>query len=114
MNHRQKKKLRSRLHREFIEDVALEISLDAHWRKRIMSQPNNEKLEITYRNPTELPKYIQKDIAIYKLEFEVMKISSCKEYFDKELEIFKFQSKEFPAIIRYTGNNPESVKFTTK
>lgn len=72
-----------------------------------MRQPYSEKLEITYRNPTELPKYIRKDITIYKLEFEVMKISSCKEYFDKELEIFKFQSKEFPAIIRYTGNNPK-------
>lgn len=72
-----------------------------------MGQSYNEKLEITYRNPTEIPKYIQKDITIYKLEFEVMRIRSCKEFFDKELEIFKFQSKEFPAVIRYTGNNPK-------
>lgn len=72
-----------------------------------MEQSYNEKLEITYRNPTEIPKYIQKEITIYKLEFEVMRISSCKEFFDKELEIFKFQSKEFPAVIRYTGNNPK-------
>ena len=72
-----------------------------------MSKPYNEKLDITYRNLTEIPKYIQKDIRIYKLEFEVMRVRSCKEYFDKELEVFKFQSKEFPAIIRYTGNNPK-------
>ena len=72
-----------------------------------MRQSYNEKLEITYRSPTEIPKYIRKDITIYQLEFEVMRISSCREYFDKELEIFKFQSKEFPAIIRYTGNNPK-------
>ena len=49
-----------------------------------MRQPYNEKLEITYRNPTEIPKYIRKDITIYKLEFEVMRISSCNEYFDKQ------------------------------
>lgn len=72
-----------------------------------MRRSYHEKLEITYRNPDKVPKYIQKDIIIYKLEIEVMKISSCKEYFDKELEIFKFQSKEFPAVIRYTGNNPK-------
>ena len=106
MNSRQKKKLRKRLYKESIEDVALEISLDAHWRKRILRQAYYEKLEITYRNPAEIPKYILKDITIYKLEFEVVRVSSCREYFDKELEIFKFQSKEFPAIIRYTGNNP--------
>ena len=57
-------------------------------------------------NPTEIPEHIRKDVTINKLEFEVMRISSCEEYFDKELEVFKFQSKEFPTIIRYTGNNP--------
>lgn len=72
-----------------------------------MRQSYNEKFEISYRNPTEIPKYIRKDITSYKLEFEVMRISSCREHFDKELEIFKFQSKEFPVIIRYTGNNPK-------
>lgn len=70
-----------------------------------MRQQYNEKLEISYRNPTAIPKYIQKDITIYKLEFEVMRVNSCREYFDKELEIFKFQSKEFPVIVRYTGNS---------
>lgn len=70
-----------------------------------MRQQYNEKLEISYRNPTEIPKYIQKNITIYRLEFEVMRVNSCIEYFDKELEIFKFQSKEFPVIVRYTGNS---------
>ena len=51
-----RKKLRRKLYKEFIEDVALEISLDAHWRKKIMRQAYNEKLEITYRNPIEIPK----------------------------------------------------------
>ena len=71
-----------------------------------MRQSYNEKLEITYRNPIEIPEHIRKDVTINKLEFEVMRINSCEEYFDKELEVFKFQSKEFPTIIRYTGNNP--------
>ena len=71
-----------------------------------MRQSYNEKLEITYRNPIEITEHIRKDVTINKLEFEVMRINSCEEYFDKELEVFKFQSKEFPTIIRYTGNNP--------
>lgn len=106
MNRRQKEKIRKRLYKKFIEDVALEISLDDYWRKRILGLPYYEKLEITYRNPTKIPKYILKVITIHKLEYEVMRVSSCREYFDEELEIFKFQSKEFPAITRYTGNNP--------
>ena len=73
-----------------------------------MRQAYNEKLEITYRNSIEIPKYIRADITIHKLEFVVMRVSSCNEYFDDELEVFKFQSKEFPAIIRYTGNNPKA------
>lgn len=109
MNHRQRKKIRKRLYKKFIEDVALEISLDARWRKRLMQRTYNEKIEITYHDPTEIPKYIQKDIILYKLEFWAARVSSCKEYFDKGLEIFEFQSKEFPAIIRYTGNNPDII-----
>lgn len=107
MNCRKKKKLRKKLYKRFIEDVALEISLDSYWRKRLREKSYNEKLEITYLRPDEIPKYIRKDIVFYKLEFEVIRTGSCKEYFDKDLEIFEFQSKEFPSIIRYTGNNPE-------
>lgn len=33
MNRRKRKKIRKRLYQECIEDVALEISLDACWRK---------------------------------------------------------------------------------
>ena len=105
MNYRQKKKKRKRLYKELIEDVALEISLDACWRKRIMEQLPNIEIRITYHEPDDLPKYIQKDIVNYKLEFGVMKVKSCKEHFDEGLEIFKFQSKEYPVIVRFTGNN---------
>lgn len=107
MNRRQNKKQRKRLYKELIEEIALEISLDAFWRKKILRLPYGEKVDITYRNPTEIPKYILNDIIFHKLEFEVMRVASCREYFDKELEIFKFQSKDFPVIIRYTGNNPK-------
>lgn len=109
MNHRQRKKVRKRLYQACIEDAALEISLDARWRKRLMQRAYDEKIEITYHNPTEIPEYIQKDIMRYQLEFWASRVSSCKEYFDEGLEIFEFQSKEFPAIIRYTGNNPDII-----
>lgn len=37
------------------------------------------------------------------------RVPSSKEYFDKGLEIFEFQSKECPTLIRYTGNNPNVI-----
>lgn len=74
-----------------------------------MGQAYNEKVAITYRNPVEIPKYIQKDIILHKLEFWMERVPSSKEYFDKGLEIFEFQSKECPTLIRYTGNNPNVI-----
>ena len=70
-----------------------------------MQQSINTKIEITYRNSCEIPKYIKEDMIRYRLEFWVMRVRSCKEYFDENLIIFKFQSKDYSSIIRFTGNN---------
>ena len=88
-----------------IDDIALEISLDTRWRKRLKEQAYNVKIEISFRKLDELPQYIQKDICCYKLEFWVMKVKQCQVPFDKELEVFKFQSKEYPKIVSFSGNN---------
>ncbi len=109
MNIRKKKKKRKKLYKDLIEDIALEISLDEYWRKKIMKQLINTKIEITYRNLSEIPEYIKKDMMRYKLEFWVMRVSSCKEHFDENLIIFKFQSKDYASIVRFTGNNITSV-----
>ena len=94
MNIRKKKKKRKKLYKDLIEDIALEISLDEYWRKKIMKQLINTKIEITYRNLSEIPEYIKKDMMRYKLEFWVMRVSSCKEHFDENLIIFKFDEEK--------------------
>lgn len=109
MNKRQRKKNRKKIYKELIEDVALEISLDTNWRKKIFELLPDVKIEISYLNSMELPKYIQKEMVKNKLEFLVMKENSCEEYFDNGLEIFKFQSKEYPEIVRFSGNNPNII-----
>lgn len=109
MNKRKRKKKRKKLYKEIIEDVALEISLDSEWRKKIFNLRSNASLEISYSDPVTIPKYIKYFITYYKLEFIVKKVSYCKENFDEIFEIFEFSSKEFPKIIRFTGNNPNIV-----
>lgn len=106
MKKRQRKKFKKIIYEELIEDVTLEISLNSKWRRKIFKLLPNEVLEITYLNPMEIPEYIKKEIVQNKLEFLVMKVQKCEEKFDDELEIFKFQSKEYPQIIRFSANNP--------
>lgn len=54
-----------------------------------MRRPYHEKLEITYRNPDKIPKYIQKDIIIYKLEIEVMKIRMEVTYDNTNIRFYR-------------------------
>lgn len=106
MNKRKQKKYRKKLYKNLIEDVALEISLDSKWREKIFNLSLNKKIEISYVMPLEIPESIKKETVNNKLKFSIMRVNSCEEHFDDGLEIFKFQSKEYPEIVRFTGNNP--------
>ena len=109
MNKRQRKKKRKEKYRELIEDIALDISLNSQWRKRIFKLPLNVSLEISYKYIYTLPEYIKEDIVFNKMEFYVMRVELSKRMFDIGLEIFKFQSKEYPEITCYSGNNPQII-----
>ncbi len=65
--------------------------------------------DISYRDADELPEYIREPILRHRLEFQVMCVESCPEYYDDGLVIFKFQSKEFPIITAFSGNNPDYI-----
>ena len=43
------------------------------------------------------------------LQFIVKKVKLCPVQFDEGMIVFKFQSKEFPDIIRFSGNNPNVI-----
>ena len=87
--------------------MTFEISLDKKWRRSIFSSKENEKIIISYLDADGIPLYIKKRIVQERLEFFVSRINRCEEIFDEGMVIFMFQSKEFPDIVRYSGNNPE-------
>lgn len=88
-----------------ISDVAMEISIDSYWRKKILNLNKYEKLKIDYENKM-LPSYIKDYVYKNKLSFYVEIVDECEEVFDDGLVIFKFTSAEFSDITAFSGNNP--------
>lgn len=93
------------LHKKYLEDVALEISQDSLWRKKLFEGQYEEKLLITYKEIAEIPGYLTNIFEQYKLEYYVSKTRFCPETFDENLMIFKFEAKGLPDLVRYSGNN---------
>lgn len=106
MNCRQKKKRRKKLYEEIISDVALEISLDPMWRKKIFDSLYEKPISVSSVDQDKLPEYIRTEIVSKNLQFYVVKTLKSEEHFDDGLIIFKFYSAEFPQISSYSGNNP--------
>ena len=88
-----------------INDVALEISIDKYWRKKLFELENEDFLEISYEWPKTIPKYVKDIVVDNKLSICVKKSNDCKETFDEGLIVFEFWAKEYPEIRCYTGNN---------
>lgn len=90
-----------------ISDVAMEMSIDKYWRKKILELKIGEKIEFGYVDADLLPKYIKNYVLKNKLSFYVEIVESCEEEFDDGLVIFKFTSAEFNDIFAFSGNNPD-------
>ncbi len=94
------------IYKNNISDTAMEISISNQWRKKIFQLKTGEFLTISYRQPDELPIYVRDEIILHKLTYCVGISDDCPEKFDDGLIIFKFWAKEYPDIVRYSGNNP--------
>lgn len=92
-----------KIYQQYIEDVAMEISIDKKFRDRLLNATYGEQLEISQKTANHC-KYLN-HILSKGLVFMVEKVYECTETFDSDLTIFKFSAKDFPNIIRYTGNN---------
>ena len=92
-----------KLYEEYIEDVALEVSIDKKFRQILKNIPFYYKIEISQITAGHC--FYLKDILSLDLIFYVEKVESCPESFDDSLTIFKFTADKFPEIVRYTGNN---------
>lgn len=109
INHRKWRKHRKKLYTYYISDVALDISVESQLRGKLMFAEYDVPIDISYRAPDDLPEYIREPILRHRLEFQAMRVESCPEYYDDGLVIFKFQSKEFPKITSFSGNNPDII-----
>ena len=95
-----------KLYEKYLADVAIEVSQDSLWRKRLFKQQYNEKMLITFKELEEVPCRLWTIFSQYGLEFFASKVDSCPQQFDEGLIIFKFEAKGFPHLVRYSGNNP--------
>ncbi len=91
------------VHKKYIDDVVNEISQDELWRERLFAAAYQEKFLITYKELEELPCRLWNDFSKYGLEFLVSKVENCSEGLDKESVILKFEAKEVPDLIKYSG-----------
>ncbi|MDR0999665.1 MAG: hypothetical protein LBL96_02510 [Clostridiales bacterium] len=89
---------------ELIEDVALEISQSSYWRHLLFNSEYNQKLVIDSSVEVVIFKYIKEEFVRHDLKFYVSKVEDCPDEFDPGSIIFKFESVEFPEIVRYSGN----------
>ena len=94
------------IYKNNISDTAMEISISSEWRKKIFQLKKGEILTISYRRPGELPIYVRDEIVRHRLTYCVEIPFSYPEKFDEGLVVFKFWAKEYPDIVRYSGNNP--------
>ena len=91
------------IYEESIEDIALEISIDKKFRKLLKDAQYGEQIEISSLTARHC-KYVS-NVLSQGLVFIVEKVTNCPEHFDNGLTIFKFFSRDYPDIIKYTGNN---------
>ncbi|MCC5466827.1 hypothetical protein LMF89_15885 [Pelosinus sp. Bkl1] len=103
-NNRMQFAIAEKFHEKYLEDVAMEISQDSLWRKRLFEGQYHEQFLATYKELEELPCQLWTIFSQYGLEFLVSKVQSCPETFDENLTIFKFQAKGFSHLVRYSGN----------
>lgn len=99
------RRLRKKNHKKYLEDVTLEVSISKIWRNRLFESDYEEGYLLSIENKNDIPKYLTKIFNMYKLKYVISKVKSCHEYFDEGLVIFKVNSKEFPNLVRYSGNN---------
>lgn len=97
---------RYQLYKDYIFDIALDVSQSAYWRNVLFSSNYGQKFLINSDSEFHSPKHTKPMVSKYNLQFYVSKVLKCPiSYFMKDgYVIFKFESVEFPEIVDYTGN----------
>ena len=98
------KKYLYEIYSENIEDVALDISQTSYWRDKIFKSNYEERIIISKIDEEYIPQYIKHIFTELNLMFLVSKTEHCKELFDKDSIIFKFEALPFSSVVRFIGN----------
>ena len=108
------KRIRKKIYKKHIVDIAIDITLEASWRKKIFDGEYNKTFDIDCK--AVISTLTEKALRRYSLIYQVCKIPLseegeriAREYNNPCTVTFKFQSKEFPDIFYYTLNNPHSI-----
>jgi hypothetical protein len=101
-----KKRVRKKIHKEYLEHVTLNISVSSPWRKVLFGSAYGEYVFINKNVSIPISKSIKSLFERYNLKYVVHKVHVCPEQFDEGMVIFEFSPEEFRQVKRYSGNNP--------
>jgi len=91
---------------DWLFSVAVDISTSEPWRQLLFSSEYDKKFLIVADPELPLPEYLEEIIQKNNVQFYVSKISHCpeKRLAEEGGVVFKFESPEFPDMVRFTAN----------
>ncbi len=99
-----KKRLRRKLHRKHLLDVAYAVSLSTAWRRRLFAAPAGTVFPIDAASPPVGHRMTDRDIRRLDLRYAVC--AGARPAADGDLVVFRFTAREFPQVRDRSWNNP--------
>lgn len=109
-----KRRIRRKLHSNFLTDIVYEISVAPKWRADLFKIPLREKLNIDRFSINGLSTYLTKEIRKKNLRYHVSVVphleTKGRDDWDPTLLYFKFEAQEFPSVASFSANPPLTSK----
>lgn len=96
---------RKRLYKRYISDVAVDISCDDEFRKKLAAAPYGTRFEVSAKTAPQceyLREAFEKGLVYYVTKVHA---DQARVKFDEGLVVFKFTASEYTDVVKYTGNN---------
>lgn len=109
---RRKRRIDCKLHRWFLHLGVIDASLDRDWRRRLFAAPPGQLFHIDAQQTDGFPKAVARGIRRYRLKYTACRVESAPPPFNKVCfegcVWFRFQARDYPEIVSYSANNPET------
>ena len=111
-----KRRIKKKLYREHLNDVALDVSQSSAWRRKLFDSDYGVAFRLDYESLDGVPVFQKEELKKHGLAYRVFKVPHVydrKHGYDAELDgpcvvAFRFESTEFPQVRTYSWNNPEA------